>query len=353
MRRCLPLLLTGMVFIAACSKKSNTYPIVPYKVTPPLPAGTVTTVAGTGSPGAKDGAGATFAGPNGLCVTSNDYLYVADLENNLIREVDQFGGVLTFAGSGTDSLANGTGTVAAFAFPAGVAMDKSGNVYVADFGNAVIRKITSNAVVTTYAGTGVAGSANGAATAATFNGPDGVAVDALGNVYVSDMVDNLIRKIDASGNVTTLAGSGKATFANGTGTAASFNAPNGIAVDASGNVYVADLVNRLIREITPAGVVTTFAGGGVAGIDFVAPAGVAVDANGNVYVADESTNLISMITQQGVSSTIAGSGAAGFTNAVGTKASFNFPTGVAVDPNGNVFVVDRGNNAIRKISSGK
>jgi sugar lactone lactonase YvrE len=359
MRRSLPLLLTGTLLIAACSKKAqpnnnngNTVTVIP----PPTPAGTVTTVAGNAIPGVVNakGTAASFYDPTGLAVDAYDYVSVADQQNSLIRTISPYDVVSTLAGNGVDSLANGNGTAASFNFPAGIAIDSKGNLYVADTGNDLIRMITSSGVVSTFAGGGPLGAVNGTGAAASFNAPVGVAIDASGNIYVADAGNNLIREITPAGLVSTLAGSGAATFANGTGTAASFNFPNGVAVDASGNVYVADMQNRLIRKITQAGVVTTFAGGsGGVAINFKAPAGIAVDASGNVYVADEGTNLISKITPAGVASTLAGSGATGFTNAVGTAASFNFPTGVAVDSHGNVYVADRGNNAIREISSGQ
>jgi sugar lactone lactonase YvrE len=300
------------------------------------------------------GTAASFYDPTGLAVDAYDYVTVADQQNNVIRNISPYDVVSTIAGNGIDSLANGNGTAAAFNFPAGIAIDSKGNFYVADTGNDLIRLITSSGVVSTIAGGGPIGVTNGTGAAASFNSPVGVAVDASGNIYVADAGNNLVREITPAGLVTTLAGSGAPSFANGTGTAASFNFPSGVAVDASGNVYVADMQNRLVRKITPAGVVTTFAGAtGGASINFKAPAGIAVDASGNVYVADEGTNLISKITAAGVASTLAGSGSMGFTNGVGTAASFNFPTGVAVDSKGNVYVADRGNNAIRLISSGQ
>jgi streptogramin lyase len=213
-------------------------------------------------------------------------------------------------------------------------------------------------VVTTLAGSGSAGSTNGTGTAASFNQPYGVAVDASGNVYVAEYAGSLIRKITSGGVVTTLAGSGSAGADNGTGTAASFYYPVGVAVDASGNVYVADAGNNLIRKITSGGVVTTLAGTGSAGADngtgtaasFSNPIGVWVDASGNVYVADEYNNLIRKITSGGVVTTLAGSGSAGAGNGTGTAASFYSPTGVAVDTSGNVYVADANNNLIRKIT---
>ncbi len=223
-------------------------------------------------------------------------IFSACKKNNTVAPsptpIQTTGVVTTFAGSGAPGATNGTGTAASFNYPQGVAIDASGNVYVADQGNNQIRKITSAGKVTTLAGTLVAGSTNATAigVSALFNGPTGVAVDAAGNVYVADFANNQIREINVTtGATTTLAGGSKSGSANGTGTAALFNGPAGVAVDAAGNVYVADFNNNLIRKIAPGGVVTTLAGSkagnangtGTAAL-FNGPRGVAVDAAGNV-----------------------------------------------------------------------
>jgi len=267
--------------------------------------------------------------------------------------------VTTLAGIGSPGYANGTGTAASFNYPTGVAVDGSGNLYVADQHNHLIRKITSAGVVTTLAGIGSQGYANGTGTAASFNYPWGVAVDGSGNLYVADQGNHLIRKITSAGVVTTLAGSGSSGSADGTGTAASFHDPTGVAVDGSGNLYVADKNNHLIRKITSAGVVTTFAGSGSSGsadgtgtaASFYRPDGVVVDGSGNVYVADRNNHLIRKITSAGVVTTLAGSGSAGSADGTGTAASFSYPSGVAVDGSGNVYVGDSDNHLIRKITT--
>lgn len=268
--------------------------------------------------------------------------------------------VTTLAGSATSGSVNGTGSAASFNGPSGVCFDISGNVYVADQNNNIIRKITPAGVVTTLAGSGVAGLVNGTGTAAAFNQPSGLCADLSGNIYVADSYNNVIRMITPAGVVTTLAGSGGQVFADGPGLSAQFNSPYGICFDPiSGNLYVADQSNRRIRQITlsPNVVVSTIAGTGVAGAvngagssaTFDAPTGVCTDASGNVYVADQNNNMIRKITTAGVVSTYAGSGTSGNTNGTGTAAQFDSPTGVSADLSGNIYVADYSNHKIRKI----
>jgi len=326
----------------------------------------VTTLAGTaGSIESTDGTGAAarFKKPYGVAVDAAGNVYVADTNNHTIRKITSAGVVTTLAGTaGSIESTDGTGAAARFNYPGGVAVDAAGNVYVADTINHLIRKITSAGVVTTLAGTaGSFGSADGTGAAARFEYPYGVAVDTAGNVYVADTDNSTIRKISPGGVVTTLAGTaGTPESDDGTGAAARFKYPSGVAVDAAGNVYVADRNNHLIRKITSGGAVTTLAGsagtsgstdGTGAAARFNFPWGVAVDAAGNVYVADSFNYTIRKITSGGVVTTFAGSaGSFGSTDATGAAASFNQPAGVAVDTAGNVYVADYGNNTIRKIN---
>ncbi|MDR3704656.1 MAG: T9SS type A sorting domain-containing protein [Paludibacteraceae bacterium] len=318
--------------------------------------GTVTTLAGSGSSGCTNGTGtsASFFQPTSVAVDASGDVYVADYMNNMVRKITAAGVVTTLAGSTTSGNTNGTGTSASFRYPAGVAVDASGNVYVVEDDN-MIRKIMATGVVTTFAGSTASGSTNGTGTSASFYNPTGVATDASGNVYVADYYNNMIRKISGAGVVTTLAGSTTSGSTNGTGTSASFNLPVDVAVDASGNVYVADFNNRMIRKITATGEVTTLAGSTASGskngigtsASFYNLSGIAVDAFGNVYVADN--NMIRKITSAGVVTTLAGSTTSGSTNGTNSSARFNSPTGVAVDALGNVYVADQNNNKIRKI----
>ena len=332
-----------------------------------VPANTyqqVTTFAGSGNAGAANltGTSATFNAPTGVATDLQGNVYVADQMNNLIRKITPAGVVSTLAGGGAVQGADGTGTAASFNNPDGVATDAQGNVYVADFGDSKIRVITPAGVVTTLAGSpeNAGGYADGPAATALFNQPTGVAVDLYNNVYVVDYGNNMIRKISPEGVVSTLAGNGSAGAANGTGAAnTSFNAPWGIGTDGQGNIYVADGGNNMIRKITPAGVVTTLAGSGIAGYQggaptvaqFNNPEGVTVTPQGNIYVADAGNGQVRKVTAAGVVSTFAGSGNFTFVNGIGTKASFNGVTGLALDAQENLYAADIGNNAIRKIST--
>ncbi|HWO23673.1 MAG TPA: hypothetical protein VNO30_33255 [Kofleriaceae bacterium] len=328
--------------------------------------GDVTTLAGTaGESGSTDGTGAAarFSSPVGVTVDGANNLYVADRGNNTIRKITAAGVVTTLAGAaGMAGSTNGTGAAARFNYPIGAAIDSAGNVYVAEAFNHTIRKITAAGVVTTLAGTaGMSGSTDGANAAARFFSPTYVAVDSAGNVYVADEYNHTIRKVTAAGVVTTLAGTaGESGNADGTGAAASFYFPSGVAVDSAGNVYVADYFNHTIRKITAAGVVTTLAGtagesgstdGTGTAARFSNPAGVAVDSAGNVYVSDIGNHIIRKITAAGIVTTLAGTtGMSGSTDGTGATARFDYPWGVAVDSAGNVYVSEVNRYTIRKVT---
>ncbi|WP_025664650.1 cadherin domain-containing protein [Aquimarina megaterium] len=316
----------------------------------------VRTLAGNGTFGFTNGTGtsAQFSTPIGVDVDSNGNIYVADRNNNVIRKITPAGVVSTFAGS-TFGYADGTGTAAKFNSPYGIAIDANDNIYVGDYINHRIRKITPAGVVTTLAGSGVAGSADGTGTAAQFNEPYGLDVDSNGNVYVADYGNNRIRKITPAGVVTTLAGSSRG-FADGTGTAAMFKAPHDVAVDNNDNVYVTDGFNHRIRKVTPAGVVTTFAGTNQGFADgtgtqarFNIPEGITIDNSGNLYVTDRSNHCIRKITSAGVVSILAGSNDFGFVNGTGATARFRQPSGITVNASGVFYVTDESNHSVRKI----
>ncbi len=322
----------------------------------PLPAnkGVVTTLAGS-TAGFADGTGAQaeFNHPFGVAVDSSGSVYVADVGNNCIRKISPAGVVTTLAG-GTKGFADGTGSAAEFSQPYGVAVDSSGNVYVADTGNNRIRKISPLGVVTTVAGSG-SGASDGVGTAATFNQPHGIAVDASGNLYVADTNNCRIRKITPAGVVTTLAGSTQG-FADGTGSAAQFSLPAAIAVGVSGILYIGDDFNNRIREVSPAGIVTTLAGeyegyanGTGSDAEFDRPQGVAVDGAGNVFVADIDNNTIRIVTPDGGVTTLAGDGMNGEVDGTGSAAEFSGPSGVAVDASGSLYVCDFYGDRVRKL----
>jgi len=446
------------------------------------PTGVVTTFAGTaGLAGSADGTGgaARFDDPHDIAADAADNLYVTDTGNHTIRKITPAGVVSTFAGlAGVSGKVDGPGTLARFNVPLGIALDPAGNVYVTESGNGTIRKLTPAGEVSTFArdlsfrdpyyyaiaadaagnayvarfvtrnftnysidgvlqadeivsdigfltkvapdgtltflsqstvithhpegkipdintpftdvvvessgkllvagngkllrfsppdsnytvisGSGIPGSADGPATTARYGGLLGLATDRNGTIYVADSGNNNFRKVTASGDTTTLAGIAldvASGFADGTGAAARFNNPAGTAVDAAGNIYLADRANHVIRKITPAGVATTLAGApGVPGsadgtgtaARFSSPNSVALDSAGNAYVADTNNHIIRKVRPSGETSTLAGTaGAVGWADGTGADARFWYPYGTAVDTAGNVYVTSAG--TVRKI----
>lgn|GEM_PF-894905 len=311
----------------------------------------VTDLAGR-TKGAADGTGsaAQFFSPHGVAVDPAGNLYVVDHNNHRIRKVTQNGVVTTLAGS-TAGYADGTGSEARFSFPTSVAAHRAGTLYVADQSNHCIRRITPDGMVTTLAG-GQEGYLDATGTAAQFRNPYGLAIDRSGDIYVSDTFNHCIRRVSPTGVVTTVAGSVKG-YTDGKGAASQFNLPTGIAVDDAKNVYVADSGNRRLRRINPDGVVTTLAGsikgytdGKGADAQFDHPVGVAVDQAGNVYVADAGNHQIRLVGSDGTVISLPGLGEV---NDMGSLAQFDYPQGVAVDDAGHIYVADTDNHRIRKI----
>lgn len=320
-------------------------------------ATTITTLAGDGTNASVDGTGtaASFRTITGLAIDPAGNLYVVE-NTHKVRKVDAATAVTTFAGSGARAYANGNGTAASFDSPVGIAIGPDGYLYLPDYWNQRIRKISLAADVTTIAGSGTRGFADGSATTAMFSLPRDVAVDANGNVYITDNSNNRIRKISPSGDVTTLAGNGTAGFADGPGATAMFKSPYGISVDGSGNVYVADNGNHRIRKISPSGDVTTLAGTGSAGFadgagaaaQFNTPNGLVIGAQGYLYVADGNNHRIRRISPDGTVITWAGSGENGYADGSGSEAKFSTPRGIAIDAAGVLYVT--AGNRIRKIT---
>lgn len=327
----------------------------------------VLTLAGSaGASASADGSGsaARFGNPSDVAVDASGVLYVADTRNDTVRKITPSGVTTTLAGQvGVVGSSDGTAS-ALFNQPTGVAIDAAGNVYVADTNNDEIRKVTASGIVSTFAGAaGLAGSADGVGTAARFNNPSGIAADANGDLYVSDTLNHAIRKITSTGVVTTFAGTaGASGFIDGAGTAAEFHGPQGLALDASGNLFVADTNNNAIRKIvTGSGVVSTVAGqsGAAGSVDgsnsqaqFHYPSDVAVDAAGNLYVADTENDTLREIAATGAVSTLAGlAGSSGSADGTGSAARFGFPTGVGVNSSGEIYVADTGNSTIRYVGT--
>jgi sugar lactone lactonase YvrE len=277
----------------------------------------------------------------------------------------------TVAGNGQRAYSGdgGPATAASLYLPSGVALDAAGDLYIADRCNHRIRKVTAGGTITTAAGNGVQGYSGdgGPATAASLDYPWGVAVDSGGNLYIADTDNNRLRKVAPGGTITTVAGNGVAKYSGdgGPATAASLNYPRGVAVDAAGNLYIADSNNRRIRKVPPGGTISTAAGNGVGGysgdggpataasLDW--PYGVAVDSAGNLYIADFSNHRIRKVTPAGTITTAAGNGQSGSSGDGGpaTAASLSGPWGVAVDSAGTLYIADWWNVRIRKVTPGE
>ncbi|MGA2538374.1 MAG: Ig-like domain repeat protein [Terracidiphilus sp.] len=334
------------------------------------PSRTANTTAGTGTAGYTGDTGpataATLANPAAAAYDSNGNLYLADANNHVIREVSPTGIITTIAGTGIEGYSGdgAAATAAQFDTPTGIAVDTSGNVYIADSHNHRLRKV-SGGTVTTIAGTGAPGYSgdNGAATAAQLSLPSAVAVDLSGNVYIADTNNQRIRKISGT-TITTIAGDGEELYAGdgAAATAAVLDLPTGVAVDSSGNIYIADRHNQRVRMITPTGTISTIAGSGTPGFSgsfsgdgasasaatLAKPSGVSVDGAGNLYIADTDNQRIRQVSGTTIA-TVVGSNQQGFGGDGGpaTSAILNSPRAAALDASGNLAIADRLNERLR------
>ena len=326
-------------------------------------AGVISTVAGGGYGG--DGGPAVAAQlnwPFDVALDGAGNLYIADWLHNRIRKVDAAGVISTVAGGGSSLGDGGPATAAQLNFPEGVAPDGAGNLYIADTYNNRIRKVDAAGVISTVAGGGSSLGDGGPATAAQLSGPSGVAVDGAGNLYIADRGNRRIRKVDAAGVISTVAGGGSSLGDGGPATAARLNFPVGVALDGSGNLYIADTDNNRIRKVDAAGVISTVAGDGTCcysgdggpavEAQLSGPSGVAVDAAGNLYIADTENERIRKVDAAGVISTVAGDGTHGFGGDGGaaTAAQLRRPRGVAPDGAGNLYIADTWNDRIRRLT---
>jgi len=344
-----------LIVISGTACRKSDQPSTPQVISSTEKKWVVSTVAGNGMAFFANGPAlmAEFRAPLDVAIAADGTIYVADAINHRIRKITR-GEVLTFAGIGIQDTASGAGTVAGFAFPSYLTLDPAGNLYTLDVEDPRVRKITPNAFVSVVAGSGINGFADGRADMSQFGKEcAGITIDEQGNLYLSDWKNRRIRKISVTGDVSTIAGNGKSGFVNGNADTAQFFNPGGVVIDTLGNLFVADM-NR-IRKITPSGIVSTFVGSDAFGFrDGVGDAAqftdiidLAMDEQGNIYASDE--NRIRKITPQREVSTIAG-GMAGYEDGVGNTAKFNGPVGLGIDREGNIYVADDHNNRIRKIS---
>ena len=341
------------------------------KFTAALPPETrnIVTVAGMKTV-VNDGSRATSAvlnAPTHIAFDPLGNVFIVDTQDNRIRKIDTQGIITTVVGTGDEGYSGDGGPAiqAQLNFPRCVVFDRSGNFYVNDTGS--IRKVDTRGIITTVAGAGVQGFSGdgGPATSAQIGLPFGLVLDSSGNLYAADQLTHRVRKVDTKGIITTVAGTGVAGFSgeNGPATAAQLNTPRGLAMDSSGNLYIGDTNNRRVRKVDTSGIIATVAGTGVPGFSGDGgPAtsaqlnglfGVSVDSSGNLYIADRGNNRVRKVNTNGIITTVAGTGVAGFSGDGGsaTAAQINLPRTMAVDSSGNLYIADSNNNRIRKVAT--
>lgn len=333
----------------------------------------IITIAGNGTQGySGDGGEATIAKinyPEGVAIDAMGNIYIADNQSFCIRKVNSLGIISTIAGIGVTGFSGdgGQATAAELGGPTGIAVDAAGNIYIADNGSNRVRKVNTLGIISTVAGNGTIGYSGdgGQATAAEFRGPGDVITDALGNLYIADGNNNVIRKVNIAGIITTVAGNGTQGYSGdgGAATVAELYASFGVAVDAMGNLYIGDAGNNVIRKVNTAGIITTVAGTGTQGYSgdggqaTAAELGitddVAIDAVGNIYIADYDNNVIRKVNTAGIISTIVGNGTQGYSGdgSVATLAEINNPDRVTSDAMGNIYFGEDGNYRVRKVSN--
>jgi sugar lactone lactonase YvrE len=348
----------AILFLAALACAASLFAYLRWRGRPiPTVAGwraRVTTLAGDGAPGTSDDAHAArsrFSDPFGVAVDREGNVLVADAgAGNRIRKVTAQGSVTTLAG-GAEGYADGAGSSASLSTPSGLAVDAAGNVYVADTGNNRIRKLTPDGAISTVAGSGAAGFRDGKAQDAQFDAPLGVATDAQGNVYVADTYNDRVRVVSPAGEVSTLAGAGAPGYADGDAAGARFDTPCGVAVMAHGVVVVADTGNDRLRRVTPAGQVTTInlRSPEQTPFELSSPVGLAATHDNYLYVTEQDRGRVWQIAPDDTARLVAGSGS-GFADGDGQSARFNQPAGLAVDRAGALYVADAANYLVRKIA---
>ncbi len=333
----------------------------------------ITTVGGNGTAG--------FAGDNNpatSCELQNPFavgydslgnLFIADNANNRIRKINNAGIIMTIAGNGTGGY-NGDNIAAITAelyTPVDLIFDKTGNLYIADCLNNRIRKINSSGIITTIAGTGTAGynGDNIPANTAQLNYPMGIGIDSVGNLFIAERINCRIRKVNTSGIITTIAGTGISGFSgdNGPATSAQINAPSHICFDKFGNLFFADVSNNRIRMINSSGIISTICGTGIASYagdnglatlaSLNAPSGITIDYNGNIFISDQFNNRIRKVNTSGIITTIVGTGTMGYNgdNIPALSAELYYPEGITLDDTGNLYISDNYNHRIRKVTN--